>query len=125
MPRSGGTWLPGQSGNPKGRPRKELCITDHLRRILAEVGPDGESTHAEMLARTLVNQAIKGDYRSIREVMDRVEGRTVQQMEFVNPPVAGSLAQQVENMLKSVPPLDPATSVGGTAEEEIPDDPGA
>ena len=79
-----GQWRPGTSGNPRGRPPKAACVTDHLRRLLAEtLRGDSRITHAEALARVLLTEALRGDRHAIREVLDRVEGRPVQT--FVDP----------------------------------------
>jgi hypothetical protein len=74
-----GKFLAGNCANPRGRPPKPACVTDNLRRLLAEtLRGDSRITHAEALARVLLTEALRGDRHAIREVLDRVEGRPVQ-----------------------------------------------
>ncbi len=54
-------WKPGQSGNPKGRP-KQKSIETVMREILGEeyVGPDGEkTTKLEVLAKIMWSKVIQ------------------------------------------------------------------
>ena len=55
----------GQSGNPKGRPKKGETLTDALRDIADK----------EELASVLYNMAIEGDLAAIKYIYDRVDGR--------------------------------------------------
>ena len=55
----------GQSGNPKGRPKKGETLTDALRDIADK----------EELARVLYEMAIGGDFAAIKYIYDRVDGR--------------------------------------------------
>ena len=61
---------PGQSGNPKGRP-KGTTLTNRLKKILAE--DDGKV--AEALMKAGVKAALKGDYRFWAYIFDRVDGK--------------------------------------------------
>ena len=63
---------PGQSGNPKGRPKAILATA--LRERLDLVGDDGRSV-ADRLAQTLINLALSGDLGAIREILNRVDGK--------------------------------------------------
>lgn len=71
----GNRWQPGQSGNPKGRP-KGVTLSESLRRVLAEEVP-GKSgaTYAEAIARALCKQAAKGNVLAAKEIADRTEGK--------------------------------------------------
>jgi hypothetical protein len=71
---SNGRFRPGKSGNPKGRPRGSVGLTEALRRRLAEEGEDGRSL-ADRLAETLIGLALGGDLKAIQVLADRVEGR--------------------------------------------------
>ena len=55
----------GQSGNPKGRPKKGETLTDALRDIADK----------EELARVLYEMAIGGDFAAIKYIYDRIDGR--------------------------------------------------
>lgn len=92
------TWRRGVSGNPHGRPRRGMALSDLLRRKLAEKaqGPDGRTvTRGELVAEALLTLAVGGDLDAIRLIFDRLEGR-VPVMEavdegpvFIRMPVAG------------------------------------
>ncbi|MBN2531886.1 MAG: hypothetical protein JXB88_03285 [Spirochaetales bacterium] len=78
MARSSSTWKPGQSGNPKGRPRKNKTLTE----ILAKHGKkrdvkDGEKniSRKEALAKKLWALALSGDIAAIRYIYDRIDGK--------------------------------------------------
>ena len=68
---TGKGWKPGQSGNPKGRP-KGRGLTDRLRAALD--ADDGSA--AERIVQTVVEAAERGDAALIRLIWDRLEGRT-------------------------------------------------
>jgi hypothetical protein len=73
--------VPGQSGNPGGRP-KTAAIGEALRNKLKQAAPGKQRrTIAEQLADTLVAQALDGDVRAICEIRDTCEGRPVQRVE--------------------------------------------
>jgi len=73
----------GHSGNPKGRPRGKQSITSLLKRIINKrmnircdyTNELKNMSFAEMIVLSLVNRAINGDIRAIREVLDRVDGK--------------------------------------------------
>jgi hypothetical protein len=68
----------GQSGNPGGRP-KHQHFKDALRAELAAKGDDHKALRR--IARALINKAGEGDLAAIREVADRLDGRTAQQID--------------------------------------------
>ena len=72
-------WKHGQSGNPKGRPRKEP-LTDILRQVLAEPIPNGpdrrQAQLAQVLVRNWVLEAIRTkDTATIVEIFNRIDGK--------------------------------------------------
>jgi hypothetical protein len=78
----GSRWQPGQSGNPKGRP-KGVTLSDALRRMLAEQAPGkSEQTYAEAIARALCKEAAKGNVLAAKEVADRTEGKPKQAVDM-------------------------------------------
>jgi len=74
----------GQSGNPKGRPRKEACITTVLQSRMGVVplveinGKVNTKTWAELIADSLLMNAYKGNAAAMHELMDRIEGKVAQ-----------------------------------------------
>ena len=63
---------PGQSGNPKGR-AKGRSVTTELRRLMDE-GFEGKDL-AESLAKIACNEAIKGNHKFWKEIIDRLDGK--------------------------------------------------
>lgn len=68
-------WQPGESGNPKGRP-KGTSITDRLRKIVER--DDGKV--ADALAQAAAKAALKGDFRFWNAILDRLEGPVPQRL---------------------------------------------
>lgn len=71
-------WKPGISGNPKGRPKRDKFLTQHLVAELNELQPGTKVAKARGLVRALIDRALGGDVPAIREVIDRVEGKAPQ-----------------------------------------------
>jgi len=72
----------GQSGNPNGRPKKEVCIPDILRSILhEEIGEDEKITRLEAILKKVVKMAYEGDHWAIGYLSDRTEGRALDRIE--------------------------------------------
>jgi hypothetical protein len=71
-----------QEGNRKGRPKKENCIPDMLRKILNEqdVFDANKRTNLENICRKAVNQALGGDRDARNFIADRTEGRAVERV---------------------------------------------
>jgi len=67
-------WKKGQSGNPKGRPKKPYCIADILSAISKEVS-EGNVTKLESLLREVYNHALKGELWAVHFIADRLEGK--------------------------------------------------
>ena len=63
---------PGQSGNPKGRP-KGTGITDRLRELVMGDDESAKETR-EKLVNAAVGAAEDGDHRFWKEIVDRLEG---------------------------------------------------
>jgi len=65
---------PGQSGNPHGRPKTEICLTVLLRAALAEKDVEGKRTKARAVIDALVEQALEGKTAAIQQIFDRIDG---------------------------------------------------
>jgi hypothetical protein len=72
-------WQPGQTGNPLGRP-KSIPIEARWRELLEATELDGEPIKggrqvADLLARKTLHDALKGDAKARKEILDRVYGK--------------------------------------------------
>jgi hypothetical protein len=76
-------FAPGNNANPGGRPKGAHSPTSSLRRILA--GKPGEKfqpeTNADVLAQGWFVNATKGNGVALREAIDRIDGKQVQEVE--------------------------------------------
>lgn len=74
---TGKGFLPGQSGNPGGRPKGSIKMSTVFNRSLARLVPNDPEgrNYAQKIADTVVELAASGDVRAMKEVADRTEGR--------------------------------------------------
>ena len=88
-------WKKGESGNPKGRPKK---IPD-LRQLLANVlGDEKEGkTAAEAILMGLRAKAIRGDVRAAEVLLDRAYGKVQQDID---------MAVSLTEVILPKPPID-------------------
>jgi len=84
MARSATTWVKGESGNLRGRPRRGSALADMLRAELDRTDSAGVP-HKEALVSALVEAACEGDLRAIALIFDRLEGRPAQRHEVGGP----------------------------------------
>jgi len=85
---------PGQSGNPRGRPRRKH-VTDALLRELEQASPSGQGTNARAIAHTLVRLATDGDVPAAKLILEYTEGKPVQ-------PVDVELRQRAQRIATSL-----------------------
>jgi len=78
-------WVKGQSGNPKGRPRKDCSITSLAKEMLDQpaderfLSPsDYGKTWRQAIAKALLVGALKLNSGIMKELLDRLEGKPVQ-----------------------------------------------
>jgi hypothetical protein len=64
---------PGQSGNPKGRPRKGCCLTEIVEKKLNQ--KVNGIKQRELIADKLIALAIGGDVPALKYLFDRIDGR--------------------------------------------------
>lgn len=73
-----GRWEPGQSGNPKGRPRKVISLTSKVKEKLDGKCPyDPSKTWLDYLADQWLNQAAENP-TYFKELIERLEGKITQ-----------------------------------------------
>lgn len=77
-----GHWLPGNSGNPKGRLKKDYCITSLIKEMLDQeadyIAPGvlpTDKTWRQMIARAMLIKCANGDVQMIKELLDRIDGK--------------------------------------------------
>jgi hypothetical protein len=106
---------PGQSGNPSGR-NGQKPISDALKALLSRnPGKTLEQTvcdtNAQLIAFNMMVKALGGDKDTIKEVIDRTEGKPAQSVEH-----CGSIARDHEENLEILdnPESDDATREGTT-----------
>ena len=78
-------WQPGQSGNPKGRPKGSKSYTTLLKELAKTymakkfthpfTGEETKITGAELAAFKLIENIEKGQLPSIQEFAERIEGK--------------------------------------------------
>ena len=84
---------PGQSGNPKGRPRRKKVrpLSEVLQTRLAQPVPDApETSYAEFLGDLILKSALDGNIRAINALFDRTEGRPRQPIGIQAPSLVDS-----------------------------------
>lgn len=72
-------WQKGQSGNPHGANSKKM-MRDALNLALSEKVKGVKKLR--LVAEKLVQKALEGDTVAIKEVMDRMDGKAVQQVDM-------------------------------------------
>ena len=110
---TGKGFMPGQSGNLSGRPKRKP-LSDAYAALLNERVPEAEAaklklkpgaTYADIIAMSLMREAIKGKVPAASEMADRIEGRAIQTQEISGPdggPLEVSLAASISQARKRV-----------------------
>lgn len=86
-------WKPGESGNPGGRPRKEI-VTARLERFAEQLVPEDMRKLMKLKAgarwadawvvvmnRAVITGARQSQIAAFREMLDRIEGKSVARVE--------------------------------------------
>ena len=88
-PPKSGQFKKGQSGNPKGRPKKERdCATDIVERLLFDErhvlinGNKEQITAFEAIVMRQIDMAMKGDNRAAKQVMTLMEKYHVEEQKI-------------------------------------------
>ena len=75
---TGKGWVKGQSGNPKGRPPKELALNDHIREIANKPLGRSKKTMLEAVISTVYDEALNGNMTAVNFLADRILGKPAQ-----------------------------------------------
>jgi hypothetical protein len=80
LPPAAKRWKKGTSGNPRGRPKKQDCLTNLLREEIQKTCPaDREKrTWKELVVRATLQLAMKGNATALKEVWERMDGKVLQ-----------------------------------------------
>jgi hypothetical protein len=70
MAHSSTSFRPGQSGNPRGRPRGAW---GWKRRIVAMVTTDPQPVVSPQIGEALIRRALAGELRAVRAILDALE----------------------------------------------------
>ena len=78
------SWKPGQSGNPKGRPKKADCLTSLLKAEIQKIDPEDKEgrTHMELIVLATMRLAKAGNSVAFKELWDRLDGRVQDKLEL-------------------------------------------
>ena len=67
----------GQSGNPKGAPKKAWTWAGTLRRLAEEEQASGTDLK-DLMGKSLIKEGLKGNIPAIKEFGDRIDGKPLQ-----------------------------------------------
>jgi len=70
-------WKPGQSGNPKGGPKRSEQMAAILLDFLETIPPEDMKKRPwkQLVAEALVKASVKGNVAAIKEIFDRTDGK--------------------------------------------------
>ncbi len=73
-------WKKGTSGNPRGRPKKQDCLTHLLREEIQKICPADREKRKwkELIVRATLQLAMKGNATALKEVWERLDGKVLQ-----------------------------------------------
>ena len=72
---TGKGFMPGESGNPDGRPPRSFSIKDAIARFADSIPEDSDKPRHELLADLVWKKALEGDRWSIQFVTEHKEGK--------------------------------------------------
>ena len=75
------TFKQGQSGNPRGRPKRGQSFADALRSALKERDPQTKQTALTRVADAAVRKALAGDMGAIAFIAERLDGKVPDEIE--------------------------------------------
>jgi len=91
-------------GQSPGRPKKNMCIPDLLRKIGEEDGTTGGKTKLEVIMYKVYQYALEGKQWAVQFIADRTEGKAVErvQQELIDIEYTGDNAEEyVKNFLNN------------------------
>jgi hypothetical protein len=88
-------WKPGESGNPRGRPRRRPLSDRYAafaemplsEKRCSELGFAPGAKYGDAVAKTLYDSAINGRSSAAREIREGIEGRAAERLESAAPKI--------------------------------------
>jgi hypothetical protein len=68
------SFKPGQSGNPKGRPKRDWTWSGLLAEVGERIEPKSKKTFKELVSSRIWIKAANGDVVAIKEIFNRMDG---------------------------------------------------
>lgn len=75
-------FVKGESGNPKGRPKRDWTWSGVLENAVERINEDSGKSVKEEVADSLVREALKGNILAQKELMNRMDGMPSQPTEI-------------------------------------------
>jgi hypothetical protein len=94
---------PGQSGNPRGRPRKHHSVTEALEKYVNTKDKLSGKQRREVLAAELWRIATRGEddkakLQAIKYIYDRIDGRPRESVELTGADMAAKLREVLDEV---------------------------
>jgi len=100
-----GRWEPGESGNPNGRPPKEISLTElakqYLRKELTNE-KDEKKLLKEIFIEKVFNMAIAGDISAIKLLFNYVEGMPSQSIKYQDLSIKNPIAEEIRKLREGI-----------------------
>ena len=71
---TGKGFMPGVSGNPKGRPEGSVSLTSMIKAKLEQMSPDGKRKALEVLAENIIQDALENNNKMRQLIWNYVDG---------------------------------------------------
>ncbi len=107
-------WKKGQSGNPKGRPKKLPDLKELLISVLGE-SKDGK-TAMEVVLMAIRAKALKGDTRAAELLLDRAYGKPKQETDVIT---------TFTQVIMPLPPAEEVIEIGSGSHHRLEESPEA
>lgn len=100
----------GETGNPKGRPKRDWTWTGLMEQVAEESSVDGK-TKKEILINKLYELALSGDVVAMKEILNRMDGTPTKSIlapneEELPAPIMGGLSFNVISYKDAVKQMD-------------------